>query len=228
MKKITFFIILVMFIYGARAKQKKGASMISLPAPSLKGLCSVEEALQGRRSVRSYKVKPLSLTEISQLLWAAYGVTEKSTGFRGGMKTAPSAGAAYPLEIYLVAGDVTGLSDGIYRYLPESHGLLKTGDGDVRSTLCRAAHGQDMIRKAPASIIYSAIYARTTDRYGSRGQNRYVCMDLGHSAQNVYLQAYSLGIGTCAVGAFDDKAVMKVIPFTKDEVPLYIMPLGKI
>jgi SagB-type dehydrogenase family enzyme len=149
-------------------------------------------------------------------------------GFRGGLKTAPSAGATYPLEIYLVAGEVTDLPDGIYRYIPEDHALVKVGDGDKRSELCRAAHGQDMVREAPASIVYSAIYERTASRYGSRGRDRYVCMDLGHSAQNVYLQAFALGIGTCAVGAFSDEAVKKVMPFAKNEIPLYIMPLGKI
>jgi len=214
---------------GTSAKnEQKESAMIPLPAPKLKSTCSVEEALHGRRSVRSYKKEPLSLDEVSQLLWAAYGVNEKMSGLRGGLKTAPSAGATYPLELYLVSGDVTGLPDGIYRYLPGKHALEKVSDGDKRAVLCNAAHGQDMIREAPVSIVYTAVYERTSGRYGSRGRDRYVCMDLGHSGQNVYLQAYALGMGTCAVGAFDDTAVKKVVPMGENEVPLYIMPVGKI
>lgn len=229
MRTVLLYITLLFIAQSMCAKPlPKESLMISLPQPTYKGTCSVEEALKGRRSIRSYKKESLSLADVSQLLWAAYGVTEKISGISDGLKTAPSAGATYPLELHLVAGDVTGLPDGIYRYLPEKHALEKMVDGDKRASLCSAAHGQDMISEAPASIVYSAVYERTTGRYGSRGRDRYVYMDLGHSAQNVYLQAYALGMGTCAVGAFDDEAVKKVVPLSRGAVPLYIMPVGKI
>ena len=207
---------------------QKEPDIISLPKPKLESNVSVEEALQKRRSTRSFKNEPLSLSEASQILWAAYGVTKKMSGLRGGLKTAPSAGATYPLEIYLVAGNVEDLSKGIYRYIPKNHTLKKVSTGDKRSELCAAAHGQSMVRNAPALLVYTALYERTTERYGARGKDRYICMDVGHSAQNVYLQAYTLGIGTCAVGSFDDNAVKSVMTISKYEIPLYIMPLGKI
>jgi len=202
---------------------------IKLPEPSFKGKLTVEEALKARRSVREFQDEPLTLAEVSQLLWAAYGVTQRLPGeqLRGGLKTAPSAGALYPLEIYLVVGKVTGLSAGVYRYLPETHALEKVLDGDRRQSLAAAAWGQEMIARAPAVIVYSAVFERTTRKYGQRGRQRYVCMDLGHSAENVYLQAVALGLGTCAVGAFDDAGVKQVVSMTKPEEPLYIMPLGR-
>ena len=206
--------------------------MILLPEPKLKGEISVEESLYYRRSVRKYNNEPLSLEEVSQILWAAYGITEEIAGgpyyLRGGLRTAPSAGALYPLDLYLIVGDVIGLDPGIYKYNSEEHSLELLIEGDSRKELCDAALGQTMIEKAPASIVYSAIYSRNTDKYGLRGEERYVCMDLGHSAQNVYLQATALNIGTCAVGAFIDEMVSALMPFSEDEVPLYIMPLGKI
>ena len=229
MKNLLPFITAVTLVNGVTAESaQKGSNIITLPKPKLESKISVEEALQGRRSKRSYKNEPLSLGEVSQLLWAAYGVTKPSPGLRGGLKTAPSAGATYPLELYLVAGNVTSLPKGIYKYVPGQHALKKVFAGDKRAELCSAAHSQSMVRNAPALIIYTAIYERTSGRYGTRGKGRYVCIDLGHSAQNVYLQAYTLGIGTCAVGAFDDNALKKALPVAKNEIPLYIMPLGKI
>lgn len=189
---------------------------------------TVEEALSKRRSVREYKDTCLTLQEVSQLLWAAYGISDsvKWNGF--GLHTAPSAGALYPLELYLVAGNVSGLPAGIYKFRPKGHCLILVKSGDNRSDLCDAALKQKMIKYAPASIVYSAIFARTTEKYGNRGRERYVCMDLGHSGENIYLQATAMGIGTCAIGAFEDKKVAKIINMSKDEEPLYIMPVGKL
>jgi SagB-type dehydrogenase family enzyme len=207
-------------------------SVIVLPAPQLRGELSVEEALHARRSVREYADSALTLAEVSQVLWAAYGVTmpiPDGPGFlRGGLKTAPSAGALYPLEVYVVAGHVGGLDAGVYRYKPEAHELHKVVRGDVRDELCRAAWGQDMVKRAPASIVYSAVFERTTGKYGTRGRERYVCMDLGHSAENVYLQCAALGLSTCAIGAFDDAAVKRVVGMPDAEEPLYIMPVGRL
>ncbi|HEX37540.1 MAG TPA: SagB/ThcOx family dehydrogenase [Candidatus Cloacimonetes bacterium] len=205
---------------------------ITLPDPSYESSFSIEKALYERRSIRSYdNTTSLALQEISQLLWAAYGVTkpyEKPVFLRGGLKTAPSAGALYPLEIYLVAWNVDELEAGIYKYFPENHSLILTIEGDKKNQLSSAAWNQTWMEGAASAIVYSAVYSRTTDKYGSRGQDRYVCMDLGHSAQNVYLQGVALGIGTCAVGAFNDKAIKKLLTLPDEETPLYIMPIGKI
>ena len=216
----------------AMAEEKRmQAQRIELPQPRYKSETSVEEALRGRRSVRTYQNKPLTLAEISQLLWAAYGITQKMGApdfLRGGLRTAPSAGALYPLEIYVLAGNVNGLKDGIYKYQSNGHYLMTITDGDKRAELCAAALGQEMIKEAAAVIVYSAVYHRTTKKYGTRGKERYVCMDAGHSAQNIYLQAYALQLGCCVSGAFSDERVRKVLSLGKDETPLYLIPVGKI
>jgi len=204
-------------------------NLYELPAPRLKSDVSLEETFLKRRSRRNYKNIPLNAKEVSQLLWAAYGITKpkKNPAFlSGGLKTAPSAGARYPLEIYLAAGNVDGLSSGLYKYIPNGHKIIKVLDGDLRKDLCAGCWFQEMIAKAPASIVYTAVFARNTVKYGERGRKRYVCMDLGHSAQNVYLQAEALGLGTCAVGSFEDEEVIKVLKLPKEEEILYLMPIG--
>ncbi len=192
---------------------------VELPQPSYESETSVEEALKSRRSVRSYKDESLTLTELSQLLWAAQGTTADWGG-----RTAPSAGATYPLEVYVVVGDVGNLEDGLYHYNPETHTITKKKQGDLRNELANAALGQDMLRKAPISFILTAIYERTTGGYGERGI-RYVHMEVGHVGQNIYLQAESLGLGTVVVGAFHDDRVKDI--FDIAEEPLYIIPVGK-
>jgi SagB-type dehydrogenase family enzyme len=205
-----------------------GLDTITLPSPIYYGRISVEETLYKRRSTRSFANFPLTIREVAQLLWAAYGITEKTKpSLRRRLKTAPSAGKCYPLEIYLVVGKVTNLKFGVYKYAPEKHSLIPAVMGDIRKKLSRAAYNKEAIAKAPVSIVYSAVFDRTTAKYGIRGFNRYVSIDVGHSAQNVYLQAVSLKLATCAIGDFDDDNVAKVIPFSKDETPLYIMPCGK-
>ena len=203
--------------------------MIKLPTPTLKGTMSVEETMLNRRSIREFKPDALNLDQVSQLLWAAYGITKEMNSpsfLRGGFKTAPSAGALYPLEIYIVVGNVTGLEKGIYKYLPDGHFLIKTYDQDVRGKLAEAALGQEFIEQAPVSIVYSAVFSRTTRKYRDRGRERYVCMDLGHSAENICLQAVALNLGACTVGAFSDLMVRNVIMMPDEEEPLYILPIG--
>lgn len=207
------------------------AAVVKLPEPARDGKVSVERTMAERRSVREYADAPLKLAEVSQLLWAAYGVTQPVPGvpqLRGGLRTAPSAGALYPLELYVVAGNVTDLAPGVYRYRSETHDLALVTAGDKRPALSLAAASQTCVRDAPASIVYSAVFSRNTGKYGDRGRERYVCMDLGHSAENVYLQCGSLGLGTCAIGAFYDDAVKLVVRMTKEEEPLYIMPVGRL
>ena len=206
--------------------------VVDLPEPRLLGDVSVEEALQSRRSVRTYMDLPLSLAEVSQLLWAAYGLNkpiENAPDFlRGGLRTAPSAGALYPLDVYLVAHNVTGLASGIYLYKSETHQLITLVGVDRWQEVSDAGFNQPHFQTAAAAIVYSAVFERNTQKYGERGRERYVCMDLGHSGENVYLQAYALKVGTCAIGAFSDLALKQVLRMTKAEEPLYIMPLGKV
>jgi len=212
-------------------EQHDESERITLPEPRKESDFSIEEVLEQRRSIRTYTEEALTLAEISQILWSAYGVNKpipEAPYLRGGLKTTPSAGATYPLEIYLVSGNVTDLEPGVYKYKPEDHSLITILNQDIREDLYMSSLQQPWVLEAPASIVYSAIFSRTTDIYGSRGRDRYVCMDLGHSAENVYLQAGALNMGTVAIGAFSDLNVKLLINMTQVEEPLYIMPLGKI
>ncbi len=195
--------------------------IVQLPTPRFDSETPVEKTLLSRRSVREYRDEPLTLAEIGQLLWAAQGVTAP-----GGLRTAPSAGALYPLELYIVAGNVNALAPGIYRYRPQTHTLTLMLTGDRRDELSAAALHQSTIRKAPASLVFSAIFARTTGKYAERGI-RYVYMDLGHAAENVYLQAVSLHLGTVVIGAFADDSIKRIMSMPPEEEPLSIMPVGR-
>ncbi len=193
---------------------------ITLPQPEKTGRMSVEEALQGRRSIREYQKQPITLSDISQLLWAAQGVSGS------GRRTAPSAGALYPLEAHVVIGNVTGLSAGVYPYNPRNHELVRIGSGDRRIPLSEAALGQRPVKNAVAVIVLAAAYTRTTAKYGERGI-RYVHMEAGHAAQNVLLQAQSLELGSVVIGAFHDEEVRTVAGFSREEAPLYLIPVGR-
>lgn len=203
-------------------KELMNQEEIILPQPEKTSEVSVEETLSKRRSVRDYKDEPLTLKETSQLLWAAQGITASQWGGR----TAPSAGALYPLEVYLVARKIEGVEPGVYRYVPEGHKLNRILEGDVSDSLCQAGLSQAPIRKAPVNLVVSAIYERTTRKYGERGI-RYVHLEAGHAAQNVCLQVQSLGLGTVTIGAFYDEEVKRVLNLADEEVPLYIMPVGR-
>ncbi len=204
-----------------QAMSEYSSEMIRLPEPVQDSDTSIEEAMRKRRSTRSYKERPLILAEISQLLWAAQGITSQR-----GLRTAPSAGALYPLEMYVVAGNVNDLPDGVYKYGPHKHELTGLAGGDKRNELCKAALGQTSVKDAAAVIVMSAVYERTTVKYGDRGI-QYVHMESGHAAQNVLLQAVSLNLGAVIIGAFHDDAVKKVLKMPEREQPLYIMPLGR-
>ncbi len=195
--------------------------MIFLPPARHDGPVSLEKAMAHRHSVRSFSTVPLSLEEAAQLLWAAQGMTGS-----GRKRTIPSAGALYPLEIFLVAGTIDSLDPGIYRYLPDKHGLIQVVDGDVRDGLRGAALGQKCIGEAPASLVFAAVHQRTAARYGSRS-SRYVDMEIGHAGQNIYLQTAASGLATVAIGAFDDSRVHEIMQMTREEAPLYIMPVGR-
>jgi len=234
MKKRHFVIIIIaligagigsfLILLGAENEAKESFNeIIKLPEPRYDSETSIEKALLKRRSIRTYKNEPLTLVEVSQLLWAAQGITDSRRGFR----TAPSAGALYPLEIYVVIGNVEGVTKGVYKYRPHKHELLKVKSGDVRNELTAAALGQPWVGKGAIVIVFSAVYERTTRKYGNRGI-RYVHMEVGHAAQNVYLQAVSLNLGTVVVGAFRDNEVKKILNMSNEEHPLCIMPVGRI
>jgi len=194
---------------------------IPLPPPRLDSDYSLERALRERRTVRTFGKAPLTLAEVAQLLWAAQGVTSTQ-----GLRTAPSAGALYPLEVYLLASHVNGLAAGVYQYTHEQHGLKRHLSGDRRSELAAAALGQSWIQQAAAVIVLTAVEARATWKYRERGI-RYLYMEAGHAAQNVLLQAVAFGLSAAVVGAFDDRRVEQVLHLPKQERVLYLTPVGR-
>jgi SagB-type dehydrogenase family enzyme len=207
-------------------------TIIKLPSPQLKGKVSLEETILRRRSVRRYRREPLDLHQLSQLLWSAQG----TTGTRG-FRAAPSAGATYPLEIFVVVGKQgviaseaeqapEELQAGIYHYEADSHSLSLHKPTDLRPDLARATLDQEFIIDAPVDIVICALYHRTSYRYGRRGE-RYVHIEVGHAGENIHLQAVALGLATVEVGAFHDEEVRKVLGVDEQIKPLYIMPVGK-
>jgi SagB-type dehydrogenase family enzyme len=197
------------------------SNLLKLPKPRTKGLVSVEEAIAVRRSVREFSPTPISLEDLSQLLWAAQGVTEPESGGR----SAPSAGATYPLEIFVFVrqGGVKEVEAGVYRYRPLDHSLIKVASEDRVRALMEAALYQEFICEAAVNIVIAARYERTTARYGGRGV-RYVHIEVGHVGQNISLEAVSLGLGSVMVGAFNDGLVKKLIDEAAE--PVYIIPIG--
>ncbi len=188
--------------------------IVNLPKPNLEGLMSLEQAIVGRRSRREFLPKSLTLEQIGQLAWAAQGQDTRSK-----YRTVPSAGATYPLDLFLVT------EEGLFHYLLAKHALEKLSDRDLRSALASAAWEQGFIEAAPLTLIFAAQFTRTTTRYGKRGV-RYVYMEAGHAAQNVHLQAESLGLGSVAVGAFDDASVSKVLTLPGHLEPIYMVTVG--
>lgn len=197
---------------------RERGEMIDLPKPDHRGATSIEETIARRRSVRTYSTRALTLKEVSQLLWAAQGIT----GARG-KRAVPSAGALYPLEVYVAVGKVDGLPAGLYHYRPGEHKLRLVRKGDVRVALARAAWRQACVREAPAVLLVAAVYSRTARKYGGRAK-RYVHMEVGCVCQNVYLQCEALKLGTVAVGAFSDRAVERILG--EAAKPLLLMPVG--
>ncbi|HZK04563.1 MAG TPA: SagB/ThcOx family dehydrogenase [Actinomycetaceae bacterium] len=193
---------------------------ISLPPPSLPTDSGLTSLLEGRHSIREFRPEPVSLAEVSALLWAGYG-------FRpDGGRTLPSAGGVYPMALHVVAGDVTALDDGVYSYNPEAHQLIRRLAGDLRADLMSAALGQASVGAAPASIVVAGAPGRLRARYGKRSE-RYALVEAGHIGQNVALAAESLGLGTVPVGAFGDDDVAKVLSLPEAEHAYYIFPIGR-
>lgn len=210
------FLILV-FVLLITAGNAMSARIINLPKPKIISKTSLEESIFRRRSERTFHTRDISDQQLSQILWAAQGITDTSYGFR----TAPSAGALYPLHIYVVK------KDGVFRYIPDGHKLLQLASGDKRPSIVRASLGQSAIREAPVSLIISANFAITQAKYGPRAF-RYVCMEIGHVAENIHLQAVALGLGSVPLGAFWDDVVKSTLELPENQDPLYIIPIGYI
>jgi SagB-type dehydrogenase family enzyme len=194
------------------------AATIKLPEPRLKGDVSLEEALYNRRSIRQYSDSALPLSDVSQLLWAAQGITENSTGQR----TAPSVQSIYPLEVYLIAGNVEGLAPGIYRYSPEGHALITIKEGDLRAEL----GGRPDSQKAPIDIVIAANYSKMPAQFGAEG-TKWIYLECGHAAQNVCLQATALNLGTATMAGFAEDQLKGLLDLPAEKGILYLMPVGK-
>jgi SagB-type dehydrogenase family enzyme len=196
---------------------------MNLPKPRLNGEVSVEQAIKHRRTIRSYLSKPLTLEQLSQIFWAAQGITED----RGDKRSAPSGGALYPMDIYAIVGDngVEGLKAGIYHYDPHKHSALLITEGDFREDVARTALSQMWMARAPLNLVITSEYSRITSKYGTRGE-RYAMIEAGHVGQNIFLQAEALGLRAGIVGAFHDNDVIRAMKIKKSHEPLLILPLG--
>ncbi len=194
---------------------------IELPEPVEDGDMSLEKALTLRRSIRTYATDPLTLEQVSQLLWSAQGITQEERGFR----TAPSAGATFPLEMFVVVNNVEELKKGVYHYHPHEHKLAFIRETDIGDELARAALSQSMVADGGAVFIFAAVFERTTDRYGERGR-RYVYNEIGHASQNLHLQSAALELGTVVIGAYRDEEVESILQLGEEYDVLYLMPVG--
>ncbi len=198
--------------------------MLPLPDPKTEGSVSLEEAIASRRTCRAFQPDPILLEQLAQLLWAAQGIT----GAGGRFRSAPSAGALYPLDLYAVVGEgsVQGLDAGIYHYLPSRHGLERVASGDRRKETARASLKQMWMADAPVSLVLTVEYGRIEGKYGSRGR-RYGVMEAGHAGQNIFLQAEALGLAAGIVGAFDDDVLAGALQLPPAHEPLIVMPVGR-
>ncbi|MGR9116193.1 MAG: SagB/ThcOx family dehydrogenase [Gammaproteobacteria bacterium] len=189
--------------------------IIHLPQVHVTGGMSLIESIAKRRSVREFASKSLAIEQIGQLLWAVYGLTES----REGLRASPSAGALYPMELYIVA------AAGIYHYNPHAHELKRVLASDKRLELQKAAMDQEAIGSAPVVFVFAAVYERTAVKYDDRA-SRYVPMEAGHACQNLLLLAAAMNLSAVPMGAFYDRRVSEVLNLAKQEQPLYLVPVG--
>jgi SagB-type dehydrogenase family enzyme len=215
--------ILFLFMAIGLSETENAHALISLPKPSSDGKVSLEKAIKARRTIRDFRERSLSLNHLSQLLWSAQGITEPTTGRRA----APSGGALYPLDIYILIGEngVEKMEAGVYHYLPKEHSVSMILKGDRRREIASASLSQMWMAKAPVLFIITAEYKRITGKYGERGV-RYALIEVGHVAQNLFLQAEALGLGAGIVGAYNDLEVSKVADLPSKHESLLIMPVG--
>jgi SagB-type dehydrogenase family enzyme len=192
---------------------------IKLPDPDKS--TPLSQLLLKRRSMRRYSRGEIDLKELSQILWSTYGLINEER------RVVPSAGATYPVEVFIFASRVFGVEPGIYKYSEYEHSLIPLKKGDYSRELAKACLGQSWVKNAPLNIVLVARYRKTTDWYGERGF-RYIYMEAGHIGQNIYLSATELGLGTVAVGAFKDEEVARLIGLGEEYIVLYVFPIGRI
>jgi SagB-type dehydrogenase family enzyme len=204
------------------------ADAVKLPKPSFTGKLPVEKAMLQKKSVREFANKPLTLAEVSQILWAANGNLAVDAVSSATTKVIPSAGGLYPLEVFVVSGKeaVTGLAEGVYQYNPSANTLQTLGGGDNRAVVASACLSQLWMARAPIMVVIGGVFGRTTAKYGDQGV-RYVFMEAGNSNQNIYLQAESLGLKVATVGAFESGQVASAAKLPSGVTPLLVMPVGK-
>ncbi len=200
---------------GESGPNNPKTDIIQLPPPDTTGSVALEKAIAGRRSVRAFTDQPLTSEQMGQLLWAAQGITEAQWGFRA----APSAGALYPLELYVVT------TQGVYHYLPQGHRLQPRLSGNRMSQLAQACLGQQCVEQAAANFVITAVYARTAGKYGGRAK-QYVHMEVGAAGENLCLQAVALDLGAVMVGAFQDEAVTDTLQLPTDHAPVLVISVG--
>ncbi len=206
-------------------KRYDGAPQIVLDQPETGGGMPLWSALQQRRSVRGFSGPPVTRTELSQLLWAMQGITRTNQGFA--FRTAPSAGGLYPIETYVIIHDVQGIGPGVYHYVVEAHALEQLQTGDFRAQSAQAAMGQRMCATSDVVFVWTAVFARSTWKYGQRAY-RYIYLDAGHVAQNLALGAVSLGLGSCQVAALYDDEVNQLVGVDgESESVLYMSIVGR-
>jgi SagB-type dehydrogenase family enzyme len=209
-------VIVVLLLLGLTADLATAArKQVKLPDPKLVGKMTLEESLARRRSERSFLPNELTLEQISQLLWAAQGITEKNWGFR----TAPSSGALYPLTIYVAK------KDGVFQYIPDGHKLVEVSTEDKRASLVRASLGQSYIAEAPLVLVVAGNFRISEAKYGQRAY-RYMSMEIGHVGQNILLQAVAMGLVGVGIGAFWDDVVAKSLELPETQDPFYVIPIG--
>ncbi len=203
-------------------KQDQEAAM-KLPPPKTEGAISVEQAIAQRRTIRAFSPQMLHLNQLSQLLWSAQGIT----GGRGYKRAAPSAGALYPMDVYVVAGpdSVAQMETGVYRYEPAEHQLSPVTPQDARNGVAQACLSQMWMAQAPVNLVITAEYSRITGKYGNRGL-RYAMIEAGHIGQNIFLQAEALGLKAGIVGAYHDERLIEIMKIPRAHEPLLIMPIG--
>ncbi|MBD3398452.1 SagB/ThcOx family dehydrogenase [Candidatus Micrarchaeota archaeon] len=208
-------------VVGVECSSNPAQSEINLPEPDYSGI-NVEEAIKGRRSVREYTRENITVEELSMLLWAGQGITSEWGG-----RAAPSAGALYPIELYVMPNKVAGGSCGIYRYIPDGHKLVLVREGDFREEVAAAALGQEWIKDAAVVIIMTSVRERTAGKYGDAA-DRYIAMEAGHISENILLEAVSLGLGAVPVGAIDGEAMDELLGAEEGETAIYINAIGRV
>jgi SagB-type dehydrogenase family enzyme len=220
---VGLFVLLTAIMAVSVSSNQEASDVITLPQPKTDGGMSVEKALLERRSIRSFRNESLTLDEISQLCWAAQGITDDK-----GHRTSPSAMATYPLEVYLLAGNVTNLPAGIYHYSPQGHNLTLLSKGNKIPELFNSSRGgrEDWRKGSPAVFIITGVFERT-DKVPGQDLSRFVYIEAGTSAENLLLEVVSLGLGSTYTAGFDENKTKEYLGLSLGEEPIGVLPVGR-